>query len=299
MAEPPAPASISVAAPAKLNLYLHLTGRRADGFHLLDSLIAFAGVRDTVTVAPAAEIGLAIEGPFAAAVPADGGNLVLRAARALQKALGETRGARITLVKRLPVGAGMGGGSADAAAAIHALAALWGRRPPENELQAIALALGADVPVCLGGRAAFVGGIGEEIETAPALPPCWVVLANPGRPLATPVVFKSFRGGFSAPARFPETPRDAPALALLLKERRNDLTAPAAELEPAIGEVLSALENSPKALLARMTGSGATCFALYSGVAEAGPASDRLIRSRPGWWIAAAPLVTDARRLEA
>jgi 4-diphosphocytidyl-2-C-methyl-D-erythritol kinase len=291
-------ATVAVAAPAKLNLYLHVTGRRPDGYHLLDSLVAFAGVRDTVAAAPADALSLAVEGPFAAAVPAGGDNLALRAAGALARLCGETRGARLTLAKRLPVGAGMGGGSADAAAAIRALTALWGARPPADEVQRLALALGADVPACLAGRAAFVGGIGERIAAAPALPPCWVVLAHPGRPLATEAVYRGFGGRFSGPARFDEAPADARSLARLLDARGNDLTEAAVRLEPAVGDVLAALASLPKALLARMTGSGAACFALFAGVAEAGPAAAILKAKRPAWWVAAAPLLGDAGRLE-
>ena len=166
---------MSMPAPAKINLYLHVTGRRADGYHELDSLVVFADLGDTVTVAPDHGLRLTIDGPFASALPAGGDNLVLRAARALADAAGVEAKAAIGLTKRLPVAAGLGGGSADAAAALGALAALWGIEAGSEMLEDFARGLGADVPACLGGRPAFVGGIGEALSPAPPLPPAWVV----------------------------------------------------------------------------------------------------------------------------
>ncbi len=195
-------AAVVRAAPAKLNLYLHVTGKRADGYHLLDSLIAFADVHDTVSVAEAEALDLACDGPFAAGLPESGDNIVLAAARLLRESAGMRSGAQIRLTKRLPVASGIGGGSADAAAALRALDALWRCRASEEDLAALALAIGADVPVCLYGRAAFVGGIGEKIVAAPKLPACHLVLANPGVPLATAAVFAARSGGFSAPRRW-------------------------------------------------------------------------------------------------
>ena len=290
----PGPAGAEgVLAPAKINLYLHVTGRRPDGYHELDSLVVFVALGDTVTVAPADRLDLAIDGPFAGALPAGGDNLVLRAARALADTAGVEAKAAIGLTKRLPVAAGLGGGSADAAAALGALAALWGIEAGPGLLGGIALGLGADVPACLDGRPAFVGGIGEELSPAPLLPPAWVVLANCGRALSTAAVFADYASPFSGPDRFSQAPADAGELAALLARRRNDLSAPARRLEPAIGDTLAALEACPGVLLARLSGSGATCFGLFEDEAAARAAARRLGAERPGWWVACSALAGD------
>jgi 4-diphosphocytidyl-2-C-methyl-D-erythritol kinase len=283
------------AARAKINLYLHITGRRSDGYHLLDSLIVFAALGDTVEVRRGDDLFLAVEGPFAAAVPGGGENLVLRAARALADAAGVKARARIRLIKRLSVASGIGGGSADAAATLKALARLWNVRPASDDLERIALALGADVPVCLRSTPSFVGSIGEEIVPAPALPDVWMVLANPGVALATADVFRRRSGPFSQPARFPAAPVDAGALAALLAERRNDLTDAAVSLAPAIDVLLAHLGHLPGALLARMSGSGATGFALFADAASADAAAAKLRAAQPSWWVAATALDVPTR----
>ncbi|HEX6980100.1 MAG TPA: 4-(cytidine 5'-diphospho)-2-C-methyl-D-erythritol kinase [Alphaproteobacteria bacterium] len=277
-------------ARAKVNLYLHVIGRRDDGYHLLDSLVAFADIGDAVTVAPAPDLSLAVKGPFAPALAGDDGNLVLRAARALATATGTRAGAALRLVKNLPVAAGLGGGSADAAATLRALCALWKVAPDPAMLGKVALGLGADVPVCVEDRPAFIGGIGEAVAPAPALPAAGLVLVNPGIPLATPAVFKARTGPFSRPARFDRAPHDPADLALMLRERGNDLTAAATALVPQIGEVLAALAQSPACLLARMSGSGATCFGLYPDAAAAARAAAWLRERTREWWIAATRL---------
>ena len=189
---------IRVDAPAKLNLYLHVTGRRDDGYHELDSLVTFTALADTVEIAPAGSLQLTIAGPFASALGA-GDNLAARAAGALAKRLGRPAGVRIALHKRIPVAAGLGGGSADAAAVLRGLARLW-RLGDEytGELREIALGLGADVPVCVESRAAYMAGIGEALNVPPQLPPCAVLLVNPGVPVPTGPVFAGRRGPFSA-----------------------------------------------------------------------------------------------------
>ena len=283
--------SVSVFAPAKINLYLHVTGKRSDGYHLLDSLMVFAGVGDTVTATPAKSLSLTIEGPFADGLDAAPDNLVLKAARALQGATGCQQGAALTLTKRLPVASGIGGGSADAAAALKALCDLWEVKPPEKELQDIALSLGADVPVCLKGTPSFVGGIGEKLSSAPSLPPCWLVLVNPGVGVSTPAVFKARAGGFADPAPFDEAPEAPERLTALLAERRNDLEKPAQSIAPEVGSVLAALHTVDHCLLARMSGSGATCFGVFSNADEAEAAAARLSAQNPQWWVAAAPLM--------
>jgi len=281
---------VVASAQAKVNLYLHVTGRRADGYHLLDSLIAFAAVGDTIDVRPADTLRLSISGPFAAAVPTGPQNLVLRAARALAEHAGVGARADIRLTKRLPVAAGIGGGSADAAAALRALMALWSVSLAAEDLQSLALSLGADVPVCLAGHPACVGGIGEDIVEAPRLPPCWLVLVNPGVELSTPAVFKRRNGPFSREAPLRAPPADAEELAKHLAERRNDLTAAAVALRPVVGTVLTELDLLPGTLLSRMSGSGATCFALFAAREDAERGARRLRQEHSEWWIEAAPL---------
>ncbi len=278
-------------APAKINLYLHVLGRGDDGYHRLDSLVAFAGVGDTIEVAPADDLGLTLSGPQSAALTATGDNLVLRAARRLRAEAGVTQGAAIRLNKILPVAAGIGGGSADAAATLHALAALWRIDAGADDLARVGLALGADVPVCLAGRAVFVGGIGEDLTPAPALPAAHLVLVNPGAALATKEVFAARQGPFGQTARFTAAPADAAALAGVLAARANDLEAPARRLLPAVDDVRAALAAEDGCLLARMSGSGATCFGLFAAETEAAAAAARLSRHAPEWWVAAAPLV--------
>ena len=285
------------AAPAKVNLYLHVTGRRADGYHLLDSLVAFAAVHDTIVAEKADALTLAVTGPFAGALSAEPDNLVLRAARVLANAAGVRPSAALHLVKRLPVASGIGGGSADAAATLLAASELWGLARDSESLAKIGLALGADVPVCLAGKAAQVGGIGEKIDPAPALPGAPLVLVNPLLPLSTPSVFKVRSGPFSQPAPLGDAPRDARDLAEALAARRNDLTPAARGLVPEIADVLAALEAQLGCLLARMSGSGATCFALFAHAGEARGAAAAIRAAKPGWWVEASELVGDTSRL--
>ncbi|MBT3171203.1 MAG: 4-(cytidine 5'-diphospho)-2-C-methyl-D-erythritol kinase [Rhodospirillaceae bacterium] len=281
--------SVAIDAPAKVNLYLHITGRRGDGFHTLDSLIAFAAPFDRISVAEAPALSLDISGPFAPALHnASEPNLVETAARhlaALAEMAGIAPGAHITLDKQLPVAAGIGGGSSDAATALRALVALWGLTLDPAALAALALSLGADVPMCLYGRTCFAGGIGEIIDPAPTLPDCALLLVNPGVSLATPDVFRARQGNFSAPARFEQAARDGQDLAEILAARGNDLEAPATALAPVIGETLAALNALPGCRLARMSGSGATCFALFDDDAVAADGADSLRARHSGWWI--------------
>ncbi|HKR19511.1 MAG TPA: 4-(cytidine 5'-diphospho)-2-C-methyl-D-erythritol kinase [Stellaceae bacterium] len=275
-------------APAKLNLYLHVVGRRADGFHLLDSLVAFADIGDRVTVSPAHNLNVAITGPFAAELSAHDPtqNLVWRAAEALARELGRPPGALIVLEKNLPIASGIGGGSSDAAATLMSLAALWDATLAPERLVALGATLGADVPICLVGQAAFVGGIGETIAPAPALPDAWVVLVNPRRELPTPDVYKSRQGPFGQPARFTHAPANAAELAAILKQRRNDLGDAARAIVPEIDDVLATLAARDGALLTRMSGSGATCFALFADEATAAAAAAHVRRAKSGWWVA-------------
>jgi 4-diphosphocytidyl-2-C-methyl-D-erythritol kinase len=290
--------ALRVAAPAKLNLYLHVVGRRADGYHLLDSLVAFAAVGDELTVAPAADLSLSIDGPFAGDLAADDGNLVLRAARALGAAAGRAPAAAMRLTKRLPVASGIGGGSSDAAAALRGLNNLWAAGLSERQLGRVALGLGADVPVCVAGVPSFFGGIGEEIVPAGPLPRVHLVLANPGIPVATAAVFRARAAAdrYSQSARWAAAPADAVALAALLAKRRNDLTDAAVALAPDIGAVLTMLEQQPTCLIARLSGSGATCFGLFEGRGEAREAAAAIAALRPDWWVVATTLLAAAPR---
>jgi 4-diphosphocytidyl-2-C-methyl-D-erythritol kinase len=291
---------LSEPAPAKINLYLHVLGRRDDGYHRLDSLVVFAGVHDTLSARVADSIRLDISGPFAPALEgADDDNLMVQAARGLAEIAGRAAGVHLRLVKRLPVAAGIGGGSADAAAALRLLCRLWKVTPEPENLEALALSLGADVPVCLDGRALFVGGIGEELCPSPCLPSVWLVLVNPGVPLATGGVFSARRGPGSVPGRFEEPPADAAALSALLSERSNDLEAPALELEPVVGQTLDALAALPGCRLARMSGSGATCFGLFADQRAARNGVAAIAAANPRWWSVAAPLVQSRAQAQA
>ncbi len=278
-------------APAKLNLYLHVVGKRDDGYHLLDSLVAFADIGDRLAVEAAPQLSLSLSGPFARQLAGkQEDNLVWRAAELLARRIGAATGAAILLEKNLPVASGIGGGSSDAAAALKALVALWRAPLNDADLAAIAAQLGADVPVCLAARASWLGGIGERVEPAPSLPRAALVLVNPGIGLPTATVFKARRGPFSAPARFAIAPPDAKALAALLAERKNDLTEAAIAAVPAIETALDRLTAAEGALLARMSGSGATCFGLFENEAKAASAAAALRAKEPQWWVAAARL---------
>jgi 4-diphosphocytidyl-2-C-methyl-D-erythritol kinase len=268
-------------ARAKINLALHVTGRRADGYHLLDSLVAFADIGDRILVSAADTLSLTVTGPMAAGLSAGPDNLVLRAAMTL----GRGRGAAITLEKHLPIASGIGGGSADAAATLLALAELWGCPLPKP---AAVLALGADVPVCLAGVAARMQGIGEVISPL-ILPPAHVVLVNPGFGLATADVFRAVTRHDNPPLEMPGTTLpDVQALTVWLRQMRNDLQPAAESLAPGIAKVIAALQTQPQCLIARMSGSGATCFGLFATAAAAEGAAQTL--ARPGWWVRAAAL---------
>jgi 4-diphosphocytidyl-2-C-methyl-D-erythritol kinase len=282
---------VSRRAWAKINLYLEVTGRRGAGYHELESLVVFAGLGDRLDFGPAETVEFACTGPFAGEVPPGADNLVAQAARALASHAGVEPAARIVLDKRIPVAAGIGGGSADAAAALEGLAALWHLAPAPDELMRIAAALGADVPVCLYGRPALVRGVGEIIERAPPLPPAWLVLVNPGRPLATRRVFQARAGAFSPAVPWTAVARDLEDFIERLADRTNDLEPAALALEPEIGRVIERLAAAPGALLARMSGSGATCFALFATADEARGAAAAIEAEQPGWWAAAAPVL--------
>jgi len=290
--------ALHLRARAKINLYLHVVGRRADGYHRLDSLVVFADIGDALRIEPSVGLSLAIDGPYGKGLSTGDDNLVLRAARALAAAVAEkglrAGGAALRLTKHLPVASGIGGGSADAAAALIGLARLW--RVPEGavDLMRIGLSLGADLPVCLAGRPCFMSGIGEVLEAAPPLPPANLLLVNPGVGVSTPSVFKARSGPFSQPARWRDPLSDLAALTARLDRSRNDLEAPAIAIAPVIGEVLTSLRELPGLSIARMSGSGATCFGLFEDPVQACQAALHLEAAHPSWWVASAPMLTRA-----
>ncbi len=277
-------------ARAKVNLWLSVVGRRADGYHLLDSLVAFTDLADTLEAGPSDGLSLALEGPEAPSLAGEADNLVLRAARLLAGRAGVSPRAALRLAKHIPVAAGLGGGSADAAAALHALIDLWRVALPVEELFDLAAALGADVPMCLAGRPALVSGVGEVLQPAPPLPACAILLVNPRTPLATPEVFAARRGPFSAATPVPSSWPDLDGLVAALAARGNDLADAAISLRPAIADVLAALGRTEGVRYVAMSGSGATCFALYDDVDAAGRAGAGLPDL---WWQHAGRLISD------
>ena len=270
-------------APAKINFFLHVTGKRPDGYHILDSLVVFAGIGDRLHAEPADGLSLRVTGPFAAGLSGEADNLVLRAARALADALGIVPRAALVLEKNLPVASGIGGGSADAAATLRLLSRLWDATLAPPVMHKLSERLGADVPVCLLGKPTRMRGIGEQLDPAPTLPPCGIVLVNPGVALATADVFRARRTGFSEPAILPADWASPIIMADGLRHLTNDLQPPAMALQPAIGAVLAALAARPGCLLARMSGSGATCFGLFASPDQATEQAAAI--SRLGWWV--------------
>ncbi|MGI9372065.1 MAG: 4-(cytidine 5'-diphospho)-2-C-methyl-D-erythritol kinase [Hyphomicrobiales bacterium] len=280
---------ITERARAKINLSLHVTGKRADGYHLLDSVVGFTAFGDELTFKHADEFSLKIDGPFGAGLETDADNLVLRAARALAQLKPDIfTGAEMSLRKNLPVASGIGGGSADAAAALRGLIRLFGTEIDDDALSAVALTLGADVPVCLASRTCRMRGIGERIDFLNTLPECPMVLVNPGVEVSTPAIFRALDGKFGNPLDIAdESFSDVADFADWLATQRNDLQMPAISIEPVIADVVSALERDENCLLARMSGSGATCFGIYDTHTEAEAAADALKAVHPNWWISA------------
>lgn len=291
MPDPKAAALAEEIAWAKVNLTLQVTGRRADGYHELTSLVVFAAVGDRLQFFASDDPGLTIDGPFAAGLSSAEDNLVLKAVEAFSALAGRPLTLAVRLTKNLPVAAGIGGGSADAAAVLRGLCALHRLSPDAQTLQEFALRLGADVPVCLASRPAIMSGIGERLQPLVAFPSGALVLVNPGLPLSTAAVFKARDAVYSkAEAALP--PRDFTALLEWLQARPNDLEAAACSLVPAVKEALASLAATAGCGLARMSGSGATCFGLYRTLAEAEQAAAQLRADREKWWVRAAALRT-------
>jgi len=272
-------------APAKINLFLHVGDKRPDGFHDLESLVVFAGTGDMLEFAPADNLTLSLDGPFAEVLQSDSDNLVLRAARALAGHAKIPGGAAIALTKQLPVASGIGGGSADAAAALRGLVKLRKLNVLTSDLRAIAEELGSDVPVCLESKSAWMEGRGERTTPVARMPGMAMVLVNPGVAVSTAEVFrvlKSRRGtGTVDHAARIAKPGE---LIAFLKTTTNDLEVPARAVAPVIGEVLSELSRMPGVELWRMSGSGATCFGLFEDAGAARMAAIALAHSHPQWW---------------
>ncbi len=275
--------AVEVAAPAKVNLTLHVTGQREDGYHLIDSLVAFAPVHDRVVITSGPALELAVTGPEAALVPAGMQNLALKAAALVQRGAGTS----LLLDKRLPVAAGVGGGSADAAAVLRGLTARQDGPPADARN---ALALGADLPMCLECRPCRAGGVGEEI-TFVDLPSLPVLLVNPRIPLSTAQVFAGLGEGSGEPMPGNLPPaRDVPGVIEWLSAQRNDLEPAAMDAAPVIADVLALLRASPGCGLARVSGSGATCFGLFDDERLARDAQARIAARNPDWWLASGAL---------
>lgn len=274
---------LTEAAPAKINLFLHVLGRRDDGYHLLDSVAVFAGAADVLSVEHDDGFALELTGPFGTLLETERDNLVLRAGRLLAQAARMAPYGRVVLEKNLPIASGIGGGSADAAAALRLLNRYWALDFSRADLLALAAKLGADVPVCLAPRPMRMSGAGETLAEAPVPPRCGILLANPGLPVATADVFRARTGPFSAPdALLPEAWLSARSMAMDLSRLRNDLEPAAITLCPAIADVLAAIRGTEGNFLARMSGSGATCFGIYADADRARRAASAI--SRPGWW---------------
>jgi 4-diphosphocytidyl-2-C-methyl-D-erythritol kinase len=294
------PVPLSDLAPAKVNLTLRVLGRRADGFHDLDSLVVFAALADRLTLTPAGTLGLDVDGPTAAAAGDISDNLVLRASRALADRVDGLRVGRFTLTKLLPVAAGLGGGSSDAAAALRLLARLNGLARDDARLIEVARVTGADVPVCVDPWPRVMRGIGEILSAPLALPPLPAVLVNPGVAVPTKDVFGKLGlvpGERRGDASEIDTRRleDHATLIAWLESQPNDLEAPAIALQPVIADVLDKLAQQNGCLLARMSGSGATCFGLFETAGAAAVAAQALASSHPKWWVAPTALSASAR----
>ena len=281
------PSSVTEFAPAKINLDLHVLGRRPDGYHELDSLIVFAEIGDRVRVERYARLELILEGPFAGALRTGEPNLVVRAAQLLAQAAGRAPALRLVLEKRLPVAAGLGGGSADAAATLRALMRLWSFAPHPALLEAICKDLGADVPACFHSRPLRLRGLGERLELLERWPVLHLVLVNPNLPLATAQVFAERAMEEAGPRGSGPWAGDREGVAVDLARSRNDLEPAAQRLRPVIGDVLVEIGAADDCLVARMSGSGPTCFGLFASDEAAFEAARQLQLAHPAWWIVA------------
>ncbi|MBE0412012.1 4-(cytidine 5'-diphospho)-2-C-methyl-D-erythritol kinase [Yoonia sp.] len=279
-------ATIKGTAPAKVNLTLHVTGQRDDGYHLLDSLVVFAGVVDRLSATSAPDLRLQVTGPFAMGVPTDASNLVMRAAKALQQARGVKGGAFLNLEKNLPHAAGIGGGSSDAAATLTLLADLWGVSPLSPDMPEV-LALGADLPVCLRAPSPIrMSGVGDLLSAVPPLPPCALVLVRPPVAVPTQAVFKALQQKNGSPMEPLPLGLDFDGFSAWLARQRNDLLRPARAIAPDISAAIAKLQAQPGVAAAGMSGSGATCYGLVKDMATARHVARVIQVSHMNWWVA-------------
>ncbi len=308
------PSAASCSACAKINLFLEIAGRRADGYHDLASLMTFVALSDHVCVVvgppePDAECSLEIDGSYGSGIPGGPDNLAVAAAQIMVDLSGRSSSVRIQLTKNLPPAAGLGGGSADAAAVIRGMAQLWGMDINTQAMREAALSLGADVPFFLGGHAAYVTGIGESLVPVAALPPLGVVLVNPGQPLSTRSVFQHYARAHEDDFLADDCSQPVPSfegcdlsdpqqMIAALAERRNDLTSSALELMPPLRDILDLLARLDGVLLARMSGSGATCFGLFADHEKAEQAATQIRTDHRGLWVMATSLITQTPPVE-
>ena len=271
-------------APAKINLYLQITGRRPDGYHLLDSLVAFTEYADRVFASRADELSLRIRGAFGSGLQGnEEDNLIMHSARALRDSFGVRDGAALTLEKNLPVSSGIGGGSADAAAALRLLARLWKLEADDRDLSDIGLKIGSDIPVCIIGTPSKMSGAGETVHPVQPLPVCAVLLINGGEAVSTTAVFGAYRHNSSVGANW-VPPNDFERFVSQILPLRNDLTDAAQQASPVVKKILSVLERSEGCALARVSGSGGTCFGLFADLSQANLAQEKIERLQNGWW---------------
>lgn len=287
-------ATIKATAPAKVNLTLHVTGRRDDGYHLLDSLVVFAGVCDQLSATSSPDMRISVSGPFSPGVPNDDSNLMMRAAIALQRVRGVELGAALTLEKHLPHAAGIGSGSSDAALTLAMLAELWGVPPLPADAPEV-VALGADVPVCLQAPAPTrMTGIGETLSDVPRLPDCALVLVRPPVEVPTAAVFQALTSRDGSGMDDLPQGLDYDGFAQWLAAQRNDLQAPAETIAPEITHAIAALRALPAVSFAGMSGSGATCYGLVKDMATARQVARRMQVAHMNWWVAPAAVLQPA-----
>lgn len=279
--------NISYLARAKINLDLLITGRRDDGYHALDSLVVFADYGDVISVRPAQNLNLSITGPFAEGLMAERDNIIFRAARLLQDKFDIQQGAEIKLVKNLPVSSGIGGGSADAAATLHALRQLW-NIADNTDLSGLALSLGADVPVCMASETTQMRGLGEKLRPVTLKFPLYLLLVNPGATVSTADIFRTRakrKAIFSLPRILPDEIATFAQLNDFIKCGGNDLEYDACVAMPEIKKVLAEIRKYDDCMAAGMSGSGATCFGIYSSIEAAQRQATSISGDFPDWWV--------------
>ncbi len=284
--------NLQVFAPVKINLFLHVTGKRDDGYHLLDSLVCFADIGDTIILEEADSFSFHIDGPFSRSFTAQekdysqqSSNIVVRAVWALSAITGKSPDFRLTLQKRVPLGAGIGGGSSDAAAVLWALSEWWELPPTPSYMPPLMLDLGSDVPACYACKTTRMQGIGEHLLHAPDIPELPVLLVQPGKPCPTAAVFKDFDGNFTAEADLPDRFESTEHFIDVLQTTENSLLESAVSSVPDIAAVLDNLQQQKNTLFSRMSGSGSSCFALFEKDEDCLAVAEAIIKDHPTWWV--------------